>query len=251
MWHPCRMNASWMHHLILIERTPWSERITTRFPQMKFLRTGCMIAVPTVSQFQRFNTSSSDPISNVWIIIPFAQSLQRLSAVRYKNSLRTKSFFFFPSTTFFTFFTIHTKIFLYIPCYFFSTTLLRTMAFVSSFAGPTSVSLSSFRPTVSRARVGVAAPRVAKWRMEDVSDKVVDKVERKEQAVTPSVEANRSSKSSSLSNGPQGFTPYAERINGRAAQIGFFSALVIEIVTGKSIVDQILFILSPITNIFK
>lgn len=126
------------------------------------------------------------------------------------------------------------------------------MAFVSSFVGTSSVSLSTFRPTVSRVRGPMSAtPRVAKWRMEDVPEKIVNKIETKEQAVTPSVEADRSSKTSSLSNGPQGFTPYAERINGRAAQIGFFSALVIEIVTGKSIVDQILSILSPITNIFK
>lgn len=125
------------------------------------------------------------------------------------------------------------------------------MAFVSSFVGTSSVCLSSFRPTVNRARGPVSAPRVAKWRMEDVPEKIVSKIESKEKAVTPSVQADRSSKSSSLSSGPQGFTPYAERINGRAAQIGFFSALVIELVTGKSIVDQILFILSPITNIFK
>lgn len=87
--------------------------------------------------------------------------------------------------------------------------------------------------------------------MEDKSEKIVEKFEKAEGTVAPSIGADRVSKTESLSTGPQGFTPYAERINGRAAQIGFFSALVIEIVTGKSIVEQILFILSPITNIFK
>ena len=46
--------------------------------------------------------------------------------------------------------------------------------------------------------------------------------------------------------GPQGWTPYAERVNGRMAQLGFVIGLVTEIVSGKPISEQILVMFSPL-----
>lgn len=121
------------------------------------------------------------------------------------------------------------------------------MAFVSSF---TPVSIGS-RPVslaarVSRVAVNVAPRRAAPRMVDDVTDKV-----KEDRETFSNLEADRVAKQESAATGPQGFTPYAERINGRAAQIGFFSALLIEIFTGKSIVDQIRFVLSPITKLLN
>lgn len=46
--------------------------------------------------------------------------------------------------------------------------------------------------------------------------------------------------------GPQGWTPYAEKVNGRLAQFGFVIGLVTEIVSGKPISEQILLMFSPL-----
>ena len=46
--------------------------------------------------------------------------------------------------------------------------------------------------------------------------------------------------------GPQGWTPYAEKVNGRLAQLGFVIGLVTEIVSGKPISEQILVMFSPL-----
>ena len=46
--------------------------------------------------------------------------------------------------------------------------------------------------------------------------------------------------------GPQGWTPYAEKVNGRMAQLGFVIGLVTEIVSGKPISEQILVMFSPL-----
>lgn len=46
--------------------------------------------------------------------------------------------------------------------------------------------------------------------------------------------------------GPQGWTAYAEKVNGRMAQLGFVIGLVTEIVSGKPIGEQILVMFSPL-----
>ena len=46
--------------------------------------------------------------------------------------------------------------------------------------------------------------------------------------------------------GPQGWTAYAEKVNGRLAQLGFVIGLVTEIVSGKPIGEQILVMFSPL-----
>ena len=46
--------------------------------------------------------------------------------------------------------------------------------------------------------------------------------------------------------GPQGWTPYAEKVNGRLAQLGFVIGLVTELVSGKPIGEQILVMFSPL-----
>lgn len=38
---------------------------------------------------------------------------------------------------------------------------------------------------------------------------------------------------------PQGFTPFSEVLNGRAAMLGFVLAIVTEAITGKGIVGQV------------
>ena len=48
--------------------------------------------------------------------------------------------------------------------------------------------------------------------------------------------------------GPQGFTGYAEKVNGRMAMIGFALGLVTEVLTGKSIGDQMLIMFSPLLH---
>lgn len=48
--------------------------------------------------------------------------------------------------------------------------------------------------------------------------------------------------------GPQGFTVYAEKVNGRMAMFGFVLGLITEIVTGKSIGDQMLIMFTPFVH---
>ena len=62
------------------------------------------------------------------------------------------------------------------------------------------------------------------------------------------IEEDRVAKIESAYRGPQGFTPYAERVNGRMAMIGFFIGLVTEIISGKPIGQQMLIMFSPLTN---
>lgn len=38
---------------------------------------------------------------------------------------------------------------------------------------------------------------------------------------------------------PQGFTAFSEQLNGRAAMVGFFLAVVTEAITGKGIIGQV------------
>lgn len=75
-------------------------------------------------------------------------------------------------------------------------------------------------------------------------------VETKEEKSSFSMlEANRAAKEKAAFRGPQGFTPYAERVNGRIAMMGFFTGLVTEIVSGKTINEQMFIMFSPITNL--
>ena len=46
--------------------------------------------------------------------------------------------------------------------------------------------------------------------------------------------------------GPQGFTAYAEKVNGRMAQLGFVIGLVTEIASGKTIGEQMEIMFSPL-----
>ena len=65
--------------------------------------------------------------------------------------------------------------------------------------------------------------------------------------------ANRKAKIDAEYRGPQGFTPYAEKVNGRLAQLGFVIGLITEIF-GKghpTIVQQIGIMGSPITHFFS
>eukprot|EP00171_Calliarthron_tuberculosum_P005749 IDg5749t1 len=63
----------------------------------------------------------------------------------------------------------------------------------------------------------------------------------------PSVdEENRRIRKDSEYRGPQGFTMYAERVNGRLAQLGFVIGLVTELASGKPMGEQILIMFSPL-----
>lgn len=59
---------------------------------------------------------------------------------------------------------------------------------------------------------------------------------------------NRRIRKESEYRGPQGFTPYAERVNGRLAQLGFVIGLVTEIASGKPMGEQILIMFSPLVH---
>lgn len=135
------------------------------------------------------------------------------------------------------------------------------MAFVSSFASlKLSSTTSTFVSTRTAAvpfRAQAPAPRrLSPMRMADelkdqtMAEEVVDKV-REEDSTFQALESNREVKQESDVRGPQGFTPFAERVNGQAAQIGFLATIIIEIVTGRTINEQILFILSPILKLFN
>eukprot|EP00178_Gracilaria_changii_P011050 TRINITY_DN3178_c0_g1_i1.p2 TRINITY_DN3178_c0_g1~~TRINITY_DN3178_c0_g1_i1.p2 ORF type:complete len:132 (-),score=23.68 TRINITY_DN3178_c0_g1_i1:81-476(-) len=65
------------------------------------------------------------------------------------------------------------------------------------------------------------------------------------------LEANRAAKVDSAYRGLQGFTPYAEKVNGRLAQLGFVIALVTELVSGKGINEQILIMFSPLIHVVE
>ncbi|PXF42753.1 hypothetical protein BWQ96_01907 [Gracilariopsis chorda] len=114
-------------------------------------------------------------------------------------------------------------------------------AFVSSFAPSAPITTSPFRPARSSHRVATfsAAPRMA------LGTKSPDK----EKSTFTSIEDNRVAKLESEYRGPQGFTPYAEKVNGRLAQMGFLIGLITEIITGKGINEQILIMFSPLTRL--
>jgi hypothetical protein len=66
----------------------------------------------------------------------------------------------------------------------------------------------------------------------------------------PTLEKNRELKEKSDERGPQGFTSYAELVNGRLAALGFVIGLVTEIFSKDhlTIGQQILLLVSPITH---
>ncbi len=49
--------------------------------------------------------------------------------------------------------------------------------------------------------------------------------------------------------GPQGWTPFAERLNGRLAQLGFVLALVTEAISGHTLGEQIMFFIAPFLDL--
>eukprot|EP00171_Calliarthron_tuberculosum_P005746 IDg5746t1 len=61
-------------------------------------------------------------------------------------------------------------------------------------------------------------------------------------------EENRRIRKDSEYRGPQGFTAYAERVNGRLAQLGFVIGLVTELASGKPMGEQILIMFSPLVH---
>lgn len=73
----------------------------------------------------------------------------------------------------------------------------------------------------------------------------------KESAPFKRIEENRAAKVQSEYRGPQGFTPYAEKVNGRLAQLGFVIGLVTEIITGKGMAQQMLIMFSPLTRVLE
>lgn len=49
--------------------------------------------------------------------------------------------------------------------------------------------------------------------------------------------------------GPQGWTPFAERLNGRLAQLGFVLALVTEAISGHTLGEQVMFFIAPFLDL--
>lgn len=97
----------------------------------------------------------------------------------------------------------------------------------SSFTSP---SITSLSPSTTRApQMALRAPE-------------------KPSAPFKTIEENRTAKAASEYRGPQGFTPYAEKVNGRLAQLGFVIGLVTEILTGKGMAQQMLIMFSPLTH---
>lgn len=62
---------------------------------------------------------------------------------------------------------------------------------------------------------------------------------------------NARARRESAYTGPQGWTPYAEKVNGRLAQLGFVIGLVTEIASGKPIGTQILIMFSPFIHLVQ
>jgi hypothetical protein len=63
---------------------------------------------------------------------------------------------------------------------------------------------------------------------------------------------DREAKKNSIVQQPRGFTPYAEKVNGRIAQLAFVTGLVTEIFSRDhlSMGQQILYMFSPVTKLF-
>ena len=115
-------------------------------------------------------------------------------------------------------------------------------AFVPS-AGVAGLTSSSFRgiATTSRrpTRSIVVSPRAT-----------LANDDRKKAFVTPKRGESESAiaRRESEYRGPQGFTAYAEKVNGRMAQLGFVIGLVTEIASGKTIGEQMEIMFSPLLS---
>ena len=121
------------------------------------------------------------------------------------------------------------------------------MAFVNT-AAPlvarssfTSSAVSAVRPTVRLARPTFATRMALQTKEKQTQKQKTSSFSR--------TEDNRRAKLAAEDRGPQGFTPYAERVNGRIAQMGFVIGLITELASGKTINEQILIMFSPLTNL--
>ena len=112
--------------------------------------------------------------------------------------------------------------------------------FVSS-CGSLSLSKSSFTASTSPVtRSSVVVPRrftVRASAAEDARPKF------------NTIEEDRLARIESEYNGPQGFTPFSELVNGRLAQLAFVVGLVTELVSGKPMGEQIGLLLSPVAHL--
>jgi hypothetical protein len=124
-------------------------------------------------------------------------------------------------------------------------------AFVPAAAASVGVSVSSFHPSFTRSPSSAAAPpcfairRITRAALRP--DTETEKVPR-----FNSIAENRAAMSDSIVQQPKGFTPYAEKVNGRLAQLGFVIGLATEILSHDhlTIGQQILLMFSPVTNLF-
>jgi hypothetical protein len=62
------------------------------------------------------------------------------------------------------------------------------------------------------------------------------------------IEQNRQAKLSAIDTDPQGFTSYSEKVNGRLAMMFFVIGLFTEVVSHRTMSDQILIMFSPLTS---
>lgn len=120
-----------------------------------------------------------------------------------------------------------------------------SFAFVSATPVLSRTTFTSRAPVCTTKVPQVFTPRMALPTGTEIDNK--PRVQLRENAFNR-FEEDRAAKIESEYRGPQGFTPYAERVNGRMAMIGFFIGLVTEIFSGKPIGEQMLIMFSPLTN---
>mmetsp|Transcript_11754 Transcript_11754/g.29716 ORF Transcript_11754/g.29716 Transcript_11754/m.29716 type:complete len:128 (+) Transcript_11754:296-679(+) len=116
----------------------------------------------------------------------------------------------------------------------------------------TGVFAPSSNTLASRTRPSAARPtRSAPSMVQDLS-KLPLKKDPMEKPKFNAIEENRKAMLDAQETGPQGFTEYAEKVNGRLAMMGFVIGLVTEVVnkTHPTIYDQMLTIF-PVTKLLN
>lgn len=123
-----------------------------------------------------------------------------------------------------------------------------TSAFVSAAAPLTSSSFTARRSLCARPATSYSAARAVPRAVLGLDKKKAEPApESKVTGRFNKIEQDRRARLDAVDTDPQGFTDYAEKVNGRLAMMFFVIGFLTEIASGKTMADQILILGSPLT----